>query len=188
MPKDVAWTFGMIATYGLRPSEVFQLTDDCINKFTSLGNKRHILYIPEDTKTGEREVYPLHPEWVEKFDLLNVSRLESNAKKLETKISWLNKLFHRYGFNQPAYDLRHRYAVRASELGVLADIAAKWMGHSVEEHYTTYQKWMDFSTHNKVFDKVLKIKEDMTEIEKLKLENQLLRDEVERLKMLLNNR
>jgi integrase len=188
MPQDIAWAFGMIATYGLRPSELFQLNDDLLDKFTSIGNERHILYIPQDTKTGERAVYPLHPEWVDKFNLLNVSKLKTNAKKLETKISWLNKLFHRYGFNQPAYDLRHRYAIRASELGVLIDIAAKWMGHSVEEHYKTYQRWMEISTHNKVFDRVVQVKEEMTEIEKLKLENQLLRDEVERLKMLLKDR
>ncbi|BAY61503.1 hypothetical protein NIES22_15690 [Calothrix brevissima NIES-22] len=89
---------------------------------------------------------------------MNVSRLKTNAKKLETKISWLNKLFHRYGFNQPAYDLRYRYAV------------------------------MEISTHNKVFDRVVQVQEQMTEIAKLKLENQLLRDEIERLKMLLKDR
>jgi hypothetical protein len=182
MPKEIGWTFGMIATYGLRPSELFQLTNECIKRFTDSSNKRCVLYIPDDTKTGEREVYPLHPEWVQRFDLLNVRRLKTEAKKLETKISWLNKLFHKYGFNQPAYDLRHRYAVRACELRVLMDIAAKWMGHSVEEHCKTYQKWMDTATHHKAFDTMLEIKKELTEVEKLKLEINWLKEENSKLK------
>jgi len=187
MPKEVSWSFGLIATYGLRPSEMFQLTDDCLDKFIHPSNRRKVLFIPDDTKTGEREVYPLHPDWVFKFDLLNVVMCESKGSCLEYKVSQLNKLFHRYGFNDPAYNLRHRYAIRASELGVLVDIAAKWMGHSVEEHCKTYQKWMDKSTHDKAFDKLINVSNELTEIEKLKLENQLLKEENRKLKQMLTN-
>lgn len=172
-------------TYGLRPSEMFQLTDDCLKRFVESSNKRYVLYIPDDTKTGEREVYPLYPQWVERFDLLNISQCESEGSCLEYKVSQLNKLFHKYGFKNPAYDLRHRYAIRSSELGVIVDIAAKWMGHSVEEHCKTYQRWMQKSTHDKAFDKLIKADEELTELERLKLENQWLKDENSKLRTML---
>jgi hypothetical protein len=180
---DVRWSLGMIATYGLRPQELFQLEPKNIEEFLAIteDSNTHILPIPEDTKTGERFVYPLHPEWIEKFDLANVCRLESNAKSLETKVSWLNKLFSKYGLKGGAYNLRHRYAVRAIELHVDESIAAKWMGHSLEEHCKTYQKWMDKSTHNKAFNKLLSKASEDTEIARLKFENQYLKDEVKRL-------
>ncbi|GAA6622715.1 hypothetical protein [Scytonema sp. NUACC26] len=185
MAPDVGWSFGMIATYGLRPSELFQLTDGELAQFTDPSNKRHILYVPEDTKTGEREVYPLHPEWVERFDLKNVFRIKTSSSKLEYKISWLNKLFHKAGFNQPAYDLRHRYAIRATELEIPVDIASKWMGHSLEEHAKTYQKWMSITTFNKAFDKMMEGKGEASELKRLRLENAWLREEIERLKALI---
>ena len=185
MPRQVAWTFGMIATYGLRPSELFLLTEDCYTKFTSESNYRNVLHISDDTKTGERIVYPIHPEWVDKFELLDVMPFVTAATKLENIISILNQAFQRHGFNQPAYNLRHRYAIRASELGIAVDIAAKWMGHSVEEHTKTYQKWMDHTTHNKAFDKMLDVKSEISELDKLRIENQYLRNEVQRLKKLI---
>jgi hypothetical protein len=178
---DVKWSFGLCATYGLRPSEMFLLKSENLQAYIDPSNTRKILQVSEDTKTGKREVYPLHHEWVEKFDLINVCPLESAAAKLETKVSWLNKLFRKYHFNHGAYDLRHRYAIRASELGVLVDIAAKWMGHTVEEHCRTYQKWMDKSTHDKVFDLVLKRDTELSEIHRLQIENQWLKDQVTRL-------
>lgn len=177
----VRWAFGLCATYGLRPSEMFQLESSNIKAYIDPSNTRKMLQVPDDTKTGEREVYPLHPEWVEKFNLTDVHLLKSDAEKLETKVSWLNKLFRKYNFNHGAYDLRHRYAIRAIELGVLVDIAAKWMGHSVEEHCRTYQKWMDKSTQDKAFDKILQEDNELSEINRLRLENQWLKDEVLRL-------
>jgi integrase len=180
--EAVKWSFGLCATYGLRPSEMFLLKPENIKAFIDPSNTRKVLQVPDDTKTGEREVYPLHPKWIEDFDLMNVCLLKTKAEKLETKVSWLNKLFRKFGFNHGAYDLRHRYAIRASELGVLVDIAAKWMGHSVEEHCKTYQKWMDKSTHNKAFDKVIKDDQKVSEVNRLRFENQWLKDEINRLK------
>jgi integrase len=178
----VKWSFGLCATYGLRPSEMFLLKPENIQAYIDPSNTRKVLQVPDDTKTGEREIYPLYPEWVEKFNLMDVHQLKSDAEKLETKVSWLNKLFRKYDFNHGAYDLRHRYAIRAIELGILVDIAAKWMGHSVEEHCQTYQKWMDKTTHAKAFDKVIKGDIELSEIHRLRLENQFLKDEISRLK------
>jgi hypothetical protein len=174
----IAWSFGIIATYGIRPSELFQLTDVEIEQFLSPSNNRHVLYINEDTKTGSRIVYPLHSRWVDEFRLKEVRQLKTNFKLLQHKVAWLNKVFHRYGYKQGVYDLRHRYAIRATELNIAVDIAAKWMGHSLEEHTKTYQKWMDRTTHNKAFDAVLKVEDEENAVDALRLENKILKSKL----------
>jgi len=47
----------------------------------------------------------------------------------------------------PAYNMRHRYAVRGHELGFHIDDMARWMGHTVNEHTKTYQKYLGEETH-----------------------------------------
>lgn len=188
MPDEVAWTFGMIATYGLRPQEALQINPEHLRAFVK--DERGVFRVDNDTKTGSRDVYPLHDKWVKKFDLQNPKPLQSNAAKLEHRISHLNKLFTKYGLEGGAYVLRHRYAVRAMELKVPVDIAAKWQGHSVEEHTRTYQKYVDKTTHNKVFDSIKKKKSEhdalLERIRELEAENQRLKLENARLKLELS--
>ncbi|MFZ1026451.1 MAG: hypothetical protein WAN66_09560 [Limnoraphis robusta] len=178
LPDDIAWSFGMIATYGLRTQEVFIGIEKHLDFFTSPDNKLHKFRVEEDNKTGEREVYPLYSHWVERFDLLNPKRFPSNARNYESKVSKLGKILITHGFKNEAYSLRHRYAIRAHELGVAIDDAARWMGHSVQEHVNSYQRYMDASTSDKIYRKVINHEQELNELAKLRLENQFLKDRV----------
>lgn len=187
LPDNIAWTFGMIATYGLRTQEAFIGIEKHLEFFTSPDNGFHKFKVDEDTKTGERLVFPLHEEWVKRFDLLNPKRFPSHAKSYKTKANRLGQLLIKHGFRNEAYSLRHRYAVRAHELGIPIDDAARWMGHSVEEHVRTYQKYMDESTSDKVYRKYLDRKQQLNEIDRLRLENQFLRERVRELEKQLTD-
>ncbi|MEA5496198.1 hypothetical protein VB834_05575 [Limnoraphis robusta Tam1] len=178
LPDDIAWSFGMIATYGLRTQEVFNGIEKHLKFFTSPDNELHKFRVEEDNKTGERLVYPLYPHWVERFDLLNPKPFPSNARNHESKVTRLGKILIAYGFKNEAYSLRHRYAIRAHELDIPIDDAARWMGHSVEMHVKTYQRYMDASTSDKIYRKLLSDKQEMNELNRLRLENQFLKDRV----------
>ena len=185
MPGNIAWTFGMMATYGFRTQEVFIGIEEHLDFFTSPENKFHKFQVDSDTKTGERLVYPIHPEWVERFDLLNPKRFPSNAKKYISKVNYFNRLIKKYGFNYGAYALRHRYAIRAHELDIPINDAARWMGHSVQEHLKTYHKYLGDSTSEKIFESLLIRNQEASELDRLRLENQFLRERVAELEALL---
>ncbi len=53
--KDIAWLYGMVATYGLKPEELIDL-DWGPNVSVSVPGKK-------------RFVHPLHPQWVFLFEL-----------------------------------------------------------------------------------------------------------------------
>ena len=52
------WVYGMLATYGLRPHEVFRLTD-----YKGLSSPTGKISISENSKTGARDVWPLPDKW-----------------------------------------------------------------------------------------------------------------------------
>lgn len=133
------WLFGMLATYGLRPHEVY--TADLADFPT--------VRVHEDTKTGSRFVWPLYPEWSTNWELDDVTMppLEniagaSNAQ-LGTKTA---RAFNRLGFCH-AYDLRHCFARRCLEFGYSPEFGAKLMGHSPETHCKVYRRWIDEGTY-----------------------------------------
>jgi len=41
------------------------------------------------------------------------------------------------------YALRHAYALRLLSAGVPPELGARLMGHSVQMHTQTYQRWID---------------------------------------------
>ena len=138
-----AWVIGMIATYGLRPHEIYEC------KFI---DDKHRLRIPDDTKTGWRLVIPVHNEWVGEFDLRNERRwtTTSSRKDKDKLVSqyYLRKR-KKYGIQYKAYALRHAYAGRlwrtgGSRLDLFT--ASKLMGHSVKKHEETYRAWIHPNT------------------------------------------
>ena len=146
------WIFAVIATYGLRPHEVL-----AIDYKKSFKPPNFILYIDENitsgTKTGSRFVYPLPLEWVNLFDIANpkTSYLDKNQEFFQNNLRrFAVKLSGRIKYKKitfPAYNLRHRYAIRGRELGYTVDSLAKWMGHSVEVHTKLYQKYWGDDSH-----------------------------------------
>jgi len=144
--KSWKFVFGLMATYGLRNHEVFFCD---LSSLTSSGDK--IIRVLTTTKTGEHQVWPFHPEWVEKFEL---SKLGENPELLpninnDLKITTLQKIgkkitdqFKRYSLQIKPYDLRHAWAVRTIFYDLPDTVAARMMGHSVSLHTQTYHHWI----------------------------------------------
>ena len=140
------FVFGLMATYGLRNHEVFFSDLSCLKKD---GDK--ILRVFPNTKTGEHQVWPFHPEWVELFQLdkiTDTSDLLPDIKKdlKETTLQHVGRRvseqFRRYRISFTPYDLRHAWAVRTILIGLPNTVAAKMMGHSVSIHTKTYHHWI----------------------------------------------
>jgi len=178
------WIFAVIATYGLRPHEVL-----AIDYEKSLLPPYFPIYINEKitggTKTGSRVVLPLPLEWVTHFDIPNpkTKYIDESRKLFETKIRTFADRFgerlENKGINFRAYDMRHRYAIRGRELGFHSDELAKWLGHTLNEHIQTYQKYWTDDSHSIVYEtgrrrsEELKIKKAQLRIAQLETELRL---------------
>jgi integrase len=144
--KSWKFVFGLMATYGLRNHEVFFCD---LSSLTNVGDK--IIRVLPTTKTGEHQVWPFHPEWVDKFEL---SKLGENPELLpninrDLKITTLQNIgkkitdqFKRYSLQIKPYDLRHAWAVRTIFYDLPDTVAARMMGHSVSLHTQTYHHWI----------------------------------------------
>ena len=135
--QPYSWCFGVIATYGLRPSELAGCEFD--------GDR---LLVQEDTKTGSRIVVPLYKEWVKLFDLHNVQEIPKSERVIprpDEIAQFLHKRKTKMGIRWKTYSLRHAYCGRlwrtgGSKLDVY--LAARLLGHSVAEHTKTYRKFI----------------------------------------------
>jgi integrase len=166
--KSWKFVFGLMATYGLRNHEVFFCD---LSSLTSFGDK--IIRVLPTTKTGEHQVWPFHPEWVEKFEL---SKLGENPGLLpninnDLKNTTLQKIgkkitdqFKRYSLQIKPYDLRHAWAVRTIFYDLPDTVAARMMGHSVSLHTQTYHHWITKRDQQQaVNNALLKVKRSKSE-------------------------
>jgi len=142
--------YGLMATYGLRPHECFQVD------LSQLQTEQHILWVGEQTKTGARETWPFYPAWVEQFCLaegtLPPVALLTSAKALGNRI---NTQFRRYGVPFHPYLLRHAWAVRTIHFGLDSSIVAPMMGHSVQVHTGVYHHWLTRRDQQTAVDRAL---------------------------------
>lgn len=143
------WVYGVIATYGLRPHEVFNLDLEEIK----LGSQ---VISVLGGKTGARRVWPCYPEWYNQFQIQqvqtpNISLDRNNTRIGESCSKYLNPLLP--GFK--LYDLRHCWAVRTLEFGLDLSLAAAQMGHSVQMHTDTYHHWITDKHHQKAFEALM---------------------------------
>jgi len=124
------WTFGMCAAYGLRPHECAQLTwlDD------------NWIEVHDKTKTGSRRVTPCPSTWVTRFALRDLARPTQSPSALSKTF---NDALDRDSISIKPYNLRHAYALRLLDRGVSADLGARLMGHSLQVHQSTYQRWIE---------------------------------------------
>ncbi|MDV3351267.1 hypothetical protein QGP82_21365 [Leptothoe sp. LEGE 181152] len=145
------WVYGMLATYGLRPHEVFRIVDH-----KGIGSKTGKISIMDDSKTGGRDVWPLPDQWRHQFELKNVVlpkiRIEGrNNQELGERISQnlcqqkVKKIPH------TPYALRHAWAIRSAIMGIPDSIAARWMGHSIAVHSETYHAAIDQLQHESIW-------------------------------------
>lgn len=138
------WCYGMIATYGLRAHEL-QAIDWTLSFKPETDNWLFIRGEKiEGTKTGDREIVPLLPEWVELFDLANMPVNTSKSKSLKALTSLIDGFFKRRKIGEP-YDLRHAYGIRSKGFMTVVD-AAYCMGHSVEVHTRIYHSHESFDS------------------------------------------
>ena len=139
-----AWQFvyGVMATYGLRNHEVF------FSDFTDLanGDDEAAIEVLESTKTGQHDVWPFHPEWVEAFSLRDINLPKVNTDLSKTTLQRIgqqvSRQFKRYEIPFSPYDLRHAWAVRTIHVGLPDTVAARMMGHSTAIHTRTYHRWI----------------------------------------------
>lgn len=184
------WVYGMLATFGLRPRELFVQPD--INWWLSTQNIDNTWKVDKNTKTGYREVIPFVPEWVELFDLKNSYPLEILERKIIkiTSVQHINSMrrdisrwFKKVGVEFQPYDLRHACAIRSHLQGIPIKAAADNLGHSVDEHTKTYQRWFGIENRKKAFGETISqkglIASQKQEILFLQMENERLKLEVE---------
>ncbi|MEO1431981.1 MAG: site-specific integrase [Cyanobacteria bacterium J06633_8] len=187
--------FGLIATYGLRPREVFNQPD--LDWFLSDENTDNIWKVHKSNKTGYREVLPFVPEWVELFELKNPETIFLLKEKIQ-KITSFQELSHlvqtnarwfRRILNLPfePYDLRHACAIRAHIQGLPIKASADNLGHSVEMHTKVYQRWFSLENRKQVMKSAINQKSrEQLEAENIRLiaENQQLKYQLDKLQQI----
>lgn len=151
--------YGLMATYGLRNHEVFFC--DCSG--LARGGDRVLRVLPT-SKTGEHQVWPFLPEWVEHFglerlgdDLGALPAISTDLRRVSLKQvgQRVAEQFRRYGLPITPYDLRHAWAVRTIHIGLPDTVAARMMGHSVTIHTRTYHHWITRRDQQQAVDAAL---------------------------------
>ncbi len=153
------FVFALMATYGLRNHEVFYCDLSCLKK-----NEDKILRVFPTTKTGEHQVWPFHPEWVDCFKLSDINDNSNPLPKIKTDLNSttlqkvgrrVSEQFKRYKLPITPYDLRHAWAVRTILIGLPNTVAARMMGHSVSIHTKTYHHWITRRDQQQAVDTAL---------------------------------
>ena len=156
-----AWrlAYGLMATYGLRNHEVFF----CDLSALAPGGDRVIRVLPT-SKTGEHQVWPFQPDWVERFELAGLGSdpgllpavcTDLRRTTLQQAGRRVAEQFRRYGLPITPYDLRHAWAVRTIHIGLPDTVAARMMGHSVAIHTRTYHHWITRRDQQQAVDAAL---------------------------------
>ncbi|MFM6474735.1 MAG: site-specific integrase, partial [Dolichospermum sp.] len=82
---------------------------------------------------------------------------------------------------------RHGWAIRAHILGIPIKAAADNLGHSVQIHTQTYQRWFSLDMRKLAINQALSKRNEIEVIKDenlvLKVENERLKTELEKLKM-----
>ena len=148
-----------MATYGLRNHEVFFCD---LSALKNNGDK--ILRVLPTTKTGEHQVWPFHPKWVDLFELNSLGNDPYLLPKINRDLSQttlqnigkrITDQFNRYGIRIRPYDLRHAWAVRTIFYDLPDTVAARMMGHSVSLHNQTYHHWITKRDQQKAVNNAL---------------------------------
>lgn len=145
------WFYGMIATYGLRPHEVFRLDLD------RLRSGDRVVHIGDDTKTGFHRTWAFHPEWFDDFKLGNVCVPNINLNRINRKLGEAADEYFRKTAKLPfvLYDMRHAWAIRTTLYGIPDTLAAQQMGHSLDVHNKIYQRWVGREIHQSAYESAM---------------------------------
>ena len=151
--------YGLMATYGLRNHEVFF----CDLRSLAPGGDQVLRVLPT-TKTGEHQVWPFQPDWVERFGLQQLGKEPEALPPVNTDLRHTTlqqtgrrvaEQFRRYDLPITPYDLRHAWALRTIHIGLPDTVAARMMGHSVAIHTRTYHHWITRRDQQQAVDRAL---------------------------------
>lgn len=151
--------YGLMATYGLRNHEVFF----CDLRALAPGGDQVLRVLPT-SKTGEHQVWPFQPAWVERFGLQELGmdpealppvRTDLRQTTLQQTGRRVAEQFRRYDLPITPYDLRHAWALRTIHIGLPDTVAARMMGHSVAIHTRTYHHWITRRDQQQAVDRAL---------------------------------
>jgi len=158
------------------------------------NNSDKILCIKHATKTGYRMAIPISPEgenWLIEFNLLQPLNLPdlgeplipTGGKHCYKCTNRTGLWFRRRNYGFAPHDLRHAYNHRGHHLGYNATTLSSSLGHSLEMNSTTYLKTMpDIRKMQMMKEAIHCEKEKQSELERLKSENEFLKQEIEKLK------
>lgn len=138
------WVYGTMAAFGIRNHEILHLN------FADYPAVR----IGQDTKTGERISYPLHPDWAERFDVANVQLPKITATDNRAIGNAVGKAFKRLEVGHQPYALRDAFAIRGSALDISPSILCRWMGHSLGVHHSHYLKYISKQDYDQVWNRL----------------------------------
>ena len=158
MIPNPAWrcVYGLMATYGLRNHEVFFCDFGALER----GDRTPSIEVLETTKTGTHQVWPFLPEWVDQFNLHDLTLPNLTTDLSRTTLQRIGQQvalqFRRYNIPFSPYDLRHAWAVRTIHIGIPDTVAAKMMGHSVAIHTRTYHRWITHRDQSQAVETALR--------------------------------
>ena len=150
--RAMEWDFALklAITYGLRPEEVRH------EHLSIKKNGKEYLFCTYCKKSGggitkPRRLWPLHPEWEEKWNLITrvkrrdpLPRMKAGAGDAFRNYLRFNKIWIKLksDLGVVPYSFRHSYSKRAHQIYKLSDTeVAAFMGHSVPVHNSTYAQW-----------------------------------------------
>ena len=123
-----------------------------------------VIRVLPTTKTGEHQVWPFQPEWVDRFSLSTLGGSQDALPRIQTDLRRttlqqvgrrVSEQFRRYDLPITPYDLRHAWAVRTIHIGLPDTVAARMMGHSVAIHTRTYHHWITRRDQQQAVDAAL---------------------------------
>ena len=151
--------YGLMATYGLRNHEVF-FSD--LSPLAEGGDQ--VIRVLPTTKTGEHQVWPFQPDWVERFGLRQLGDTSDALPAICTDLrrttlqqvgGRVSEQFRRYQLPITPDARRHAGAVRTIHIGLPDTVAARMMGHSVAIHTRTYHHWITRRDQQQAVDAAL---------------------------------
>lgn len=140
------WAYGMIATYGLRLHELFNLDLVAYRECKEPWGLQVL-----DGKTGPRLVYPYYPQWVKEFSLTDIRLPKITGKNNSDKGHRVTEFLFDAKIPFTGYSLRHCYSRRCFEAGFQPDFIAKMMGHSLDMTTTVYRAFWAEEVYKNVY-------------------------------------
>ena len=140
------FVFGLMAAYGISNHELFYVDLSSLQK-----SPGHLVSSYRKAHYGIRNIWCLYPEWYEQWELYKPKSLpDVSGKNNQTLGSRVTKAFKRYGICKPTW-IRHCWAIRA--MGFMPNpMAARMMAHSEQEHFKTYQRWINQDQEQKMYE------------------------------------